>query len=241
MSKNQSIERLNGSSILHLKPKIFVCSVNSVIGLTTILCKTEILFGCLKKFFFFGEVYKNGRAFCVYFSCSKVLVVCFQKQPTLFTILLRNWLSRKWAATWAGSRLYRMCLLDSCRTAISRFSCDACNCHRKSNRAVHSTWRPCAKMAIMKMTMRASDIVCSGIDELERQNKKMLSKQSHKTQRNFIEFQNDCVLYAGVHNKFFVSLNRKNSFKSQFRGLYKRNKSWNVRDYSDVYSLMQTI
>jgi hypothetical protein len=64
-----------------------------------------------------------------------------------------------------------MRLFDCCRTDISRFSCDACSCHKKSKRSVHSTCRPCVNTAIMKMTMRAKDIMCNGTDELRDQNK----------------------------------------------------------------------
>jgi len=42
------------------------------------------------------------------------------------TMLLRNWLSRKCVATWAGSRLNRMRLLLCCSASISRFSSLAC-------------------------------------------------------------------------------------------------------------------
>lgn len=118
-------------------------------------------------------------------------------------MLFRNWLSKKWAATWAGNKLYRIRLFDSCSTAISRFSCDACSCHKKSSLAVHSTCRPWARMAIIKMIMRASEIVCSGIVDLlqctymanekyqksnflwnEDQNKKLLTSLSnHSIQR----------------------------------------------------------
>ena len=81
-----------------------------------------------------------------------------------FTMLLRNWLSRKWVATWAGSRLNRIRRLElwwwgtwarrwcrggertssrqvpTWRASMSSFSSLACNCHRKSRRAIHSTW-----------------------------------------------------------------------------------------------------
>lgn len=59
-----------------------------------------------------------------------------------------------------------MRLFDCWSTDISRFSCDACSCHKKSNRAVHSTCRPCVSTAIMKITIRANEIVCNGTDEL---------------------------------------------------------------------------
>lgn len=103
-------------------------------------------------------------------------------KSSALTILLRNWLSKKCAATCAGNKLYNILLFDSCKTAISRFSWDACNCQRKSSRAVHSTCRPCVRIAIINITMRANEIVCSGIVDLKmiQQINLQKSTQSHR-------------------------------------------------------------
>lgn len=109
------------------------------------------------------------------------------KEISLFilTMLLRNWLSRKCAATWAGNKLCNILLFDSCNTSISFFSWDACNCHRKSNLAVHSTKRPWTRMAIIKIKIRANEIKWSGIEELFKYsyNNKKVSKSSFKGEK----------------------------------------------------------
>lgn len=118
----------------------------------------QINFNKLKLHLLLGIVYKKN-----------IRISGLTLQPyecNIFTILLLNWLSKKCAATCAGSRLCNIRLLDSCRTSISFFSWDACNCQRKSNRAVHSTKRPWTRIAIINIIILANEIRCKGIEEL---------------------------------------------------------------------------
>ena len=41
---------------------------------------------------------------------------------------------------WKNSRFYSSHLLQPCRASMSNFSSRAWSCHKKSNRAIHSTW-----------------------------------------------------------------------------------------------------
>lgn len=82
------------------------------------------------------------------------------------TMLFLNWLSRKWVATWAGSRLKSIRLLECCSASISRFSSFAWICQRKSNRAVHSTWRPCKRTARTNMRTSTTLKTWAGITDL---------------------------------------------------------------------------
>lgn len=100
-------------------------------------------------------------------STSTVVARTFTTSRQVLTMLLRNWLSRKWVATWAGSRLNRILLLECCSASISRFSSLAWTCQRKSSRAVHSTCRPCRSTARTNVSTSTTLKTCAGIIELK--------------------------------------------------------------------------
>lgn len=159
----------------------------------------------------------------------------------IFTMLLRNWLSKKWAATCAGSKLYKILLFDSCNTAISRFSCDACSCHRKSRRAVHSTCRPCANIAIIKMMMRANETVCNGMTDLwpGKNNRKVLKLNSpdNLLHTRIITFENVFMRQFDEQRIYNAHHCYKNCFNNNWKSEIWKIEFWICISYLSPFTL----